>query len=96
MLAWEARRGLPDAAAGAGLSDVDPLHELTTNLISAGDYHTALDRILDSTIDLHGTTLDNIQLFGQDDTLLEIARQRGFAAPFLETFRYVSASDPCA
>lgn len=71
--------------------DLISLSELSSRLWRSLSLEHGLDEILAAAMQLMGAVKGNVQLFNND--ALTIAAQSGFAQPFLDHFRTVSASD---
>lgn len=69
------------------------LHRLATRLLVAQDLSSALQEVLDATMEISGASMGNIQLFNPALNALEIVAQRGFKDEFLEHFRSVGPED---
>ncbi len=80
----------------AELQSVNRLYNLNAQLWQTGDLGTALEAVLDASLELLGADLGNVQLFDPREEVLEIAVFRGFQRPFLERFSRVSASGTSA
>jgi PAS domain S-box-containing protein len=72
------------------------LHSLSTRLLSATDFNTALDDVLENAIVTSGADFGNIQLYNPQVGGLEIVAQRGFNQEFLDYFRLVRVEDRSA
>ncbi len=70
------------------------LEQMSARLHAQSSFERAVKVILDDSIALHGAELGNIQLLAGDH--LVIVMQRGFKAPFLESFRKVPIDDGTA
>ena len=65
------------------------LHELVSRLLVCPDLTTALQEVLEATIELNGADKGNVQLLNEDTGALEIVAHRGFGREFLDFFREV-------
>ena len=63
MIEWEARAALTDAMAASELASMAQLHRLTTQLIGCSSFESAIEVVLDATIDLQGADFGNVQLY---------------------------------
>ena len=72
------------------------LHELVSRLLVCPDLPTALQEVLDATIELNGADKGNVQLFNEETGALEIVAHRGFGREFLDYFREVRSDSDAA
>jgi PAS domain S-box-containing protein len=77
-----------NAQLSADLSAMTRMQHISTRLAQAEDFAQLLDEIVAAGTEITGADMGNIQLF--QNGVLQIASQRGFAAPFLEFFNHVS------
>jgi PAS domain S-box-containing protein len=77
-----------NAQLSADLSAMTRMQQISTRLAQAEDFTQLLDEIVAAGTEITGADMGNIQLF--QNGVLQIASQRGFAAPFLEFFNQVS------
>ena len=71
------------------LTAMTRLHELVSRLLVCPNLATALQEVLEATIELNGADKGNVQLFNEETGALEIVAQRGFGWQFLDFFREV-------
>lgn len=74
------------------LAAMNQLQDLSLQLFSSLDLDRALYQVLDTTLNLVGTDMGNIQLFDPQQEILEIVAHRGFGAEFLDYFQVVRAN----
>ncbi|HVJ60860.1 MAG TPA: GAF domain-containing protein [Burkholderiaceae bacterium] len=78
------------------LAAMTRLHELVSRLLVCPDLSTALQEVLDATIELNGADKGNVQLVNEDSGALEIVAHRGFGREFLDFFKEVRVDADCA
>ncbi|MET0918649.1 MAG: PAS domain S-box protein [Burkholderiales bacterium] len=78
----------------AELVTMTRLHALSTRLLAAPDLRTALEEVLDASIQMTRAEFGLVQLYRPQTQALEIVAQRGFPQEFIDRFRIVGANDP--
>jgi PAS domain S-box-containing protein len=71
---------------GADLAEITRLHALSTRLLSADSFASALDDVLENAMHAAGSHQGNIQLYRPATGTLEIVAQRGFPKDFVDYF----------
>ncbi len=75
------------------LSSLHKLHRLSSKLLRPSDRQTALELILDGSMEIVGAPVGSVQVYDAARKSLEIVAQRGLKQEFLDRFRKVSTED---
>ena len=85
-----------EAELSGELRSLNKLHRLSAALLRPADLNTALNVILDGSMEIVGTAMGNVQMYDPARKSLKIVVQRGFDQEFLDYFREVSVDDDTA
>ena len=80
----------------AELAEIRRLHALSSRLLSADSFTSALEDVLDNALHASAAKAGNVQIYRPETRTLEIVAQRGFTPEFLEHFYAVRAEEGSA